>query len=147
MAQSAGRSTEGSGLMVTTWQELRAELTRPDKPFECLWQDLDGVHLAPPPEEPPLTSILWAWPQVEPGQTVNHEDLRRVRLDGETAYVAHPGPGRAQSTLAWGDLHQIDQVRGADGLAAADIRNLALAEYVEDVPSDGRTPLTFVYRP
>ncbi len=132
--------------MVTTWQDLRAELTQAGCPFECLWQDLDGVHIAPPPEHAPFTSILWAWPQTEAGHEVDHSKLMRVRLDGDTAYVGRPGPGRIHATIAWGDLHQIDQVRPADGLTAADMRALALTEYVEDVPEDGRTPLTFVFR-
>jgi hypothetical protein len=46
----------------------------------CLWQDLDGLHVEPPPPDAPPTSILWGWR----GESV----LARVRLDGDTAYVA-----------------------------------------------------------
>jgi hypothetical protein len=46
----------------------------------CLWQDLDGLHVEPPPADPPPTSILWGWR----GESV----LVRARLDGDTAYVA-----------------------------------------------------------
>jgi hypothetical protein len=46
----------------------------------CLWQDLDGLHVEPPPADPPPTSILWGWR----GESV----LVRARLDGDTAYIA-----------------------------------------------------------
>ena len=34
----------------------------------------------------------------------------------------------------------------ADGLAAADVRQMSFVEVVEDLPSDGSVPLTFYYR-
>src|SRR5579875_1003449 len=46
----------------------------------CLWQDLDGLHVAPPPVDPPPTSILWAWR--------NDGVLIRLRLDGDATFVA-----------------------------------------------------------
>lgn len=46
----------------------------------CLWQDLDGLHVESAPADAPPTSILWGWR----GASV----LVRVRLDGDTAYVA-----------------------------------------------------------
>jgi hypothetical protein len=47
----------------------------------CLWQDLDGLHVEPAPQTAPPTSILWGW---RPGTGY----LVRLRLDGDTAYVA-----------------------------------------------------------
>lgn len=46
----------------------------------CLWQDLDGLHVQPAPTAPPSTSLLWGWRQ--------DGYLVRIRLDGETAYIA-----------------------------------------------------------
>jgi hypothetical protein len=46
----------------------------------CLWQDLDGLHVEPPPADAPPTSILWGWR----GDSV----LVRARLDGDVAYIA-----------------------------------------------------------
>lgn len=46
----------------------------------CLWQDLDGLHVEPPPLDAPPTSILWGWR--------GGGFLVRARLDGDTAYVA-----------------------------------------------------------
>jgi len=46
----------------------------------CLWQDLDGLHVEPPPAEAPPTSILWGWR--------GEAHLVRARLDGDDAYVA-----------------------------------------------------------
>jgi hypothetical protein len=69
----------------------------------CLWQDLDGLHVAPPPGQPPSTSILWAWR--------GDSHLVRVRLDSTDAHVAvydptaatsqaHPGPA-PEHTVPW----------------------------------------------
>ena len=74
----------------------------------CLWQDLDGLHVEPPPAEPPPTSVLWGWR--------GDGYLVRVRLDGGIAFVgvhdaAGPaGPGTSGSAvLPWaaGD-HRVD---------------------------------------
>lgn len=40
----------------------------------ALWQDLDGVHLEPLPEECPLTSFLWA-------ASTDGRTMARIRLD------------------------------------------------------------------
>jgi hypothetical protein len=60
----------------------------------CLWQNIDGLHVASPPSDPPLTSILWGW---GPG-----DRLVRVRLDGATAHVAVlERPPAAVPTVPW----------------------------------------------
>jgi hypothetical protein len=46
----------------------------------CLWQDLDGLHVEPPPADPPPTSVLWGWR--------SDSVLVRARLDGDIAYLA-----------------------------------------------------------
>jgi hypothetical protein len=71
----------------------------------CLWQDLDGLHVAAAPVTPPYTSILWAW---RPDSW-----LVRVRLDEGRALVAvHDGTG-ALSAIPW-DV--------GDGRSAGDLR-------------------------
>jgi hypothetical protein len=61
----------------------------------CLWQDLDGLHVEQAPADPPPASILWAW---RPDNW-----LVRVRLDGNTAFVAvHDGSGAVPAvTVPW----------------------------------------------
>jgi hypothetical protein len=75
-----------------TWS---AAVSGPLAGCTCLWQDLDGLHVAPAPAQAPPTSILWGWR----GESV----LVRVRLDGDTAYVAvrdPAGPGMV-ATVPW----------------------------------------------
>lgn len=61
----------------------------------CLWQDLDGLHVEAAPSAAPPTSILWGWR--------SDSLLVRLRLDGQTAYVAVHDPAvRAPvKTLPW----------------------------------------------
>lgn len=69
----------------------------------CLWQDLDGLHVEPAPPDVPPTSILWGWR--------GGSFLVRIRLDGDTAYVAavtdvaalgpEAGPVFSAPTVAW----------------------------------------------
>lgn len=75
--------------------EWAAALAGPLRGATCLWQDLDGLHVSPPPAEVPLTSILWAWR--DDGQLV------RVRLDEAEALVAMcpPGSAAAAETVPW----------------------------------------------
>ncbi|MGH3252492.1 MAG: hypothetical protein ACRDOI_40630 [Trebonia sp.] len=79
----------------------------------CLWQDLDGLHVAPPPADAPPTSILWGWG----GDSV----LVRARLDGDVAYVAVYDETAADAdavpvtTVAWAP----DDGRVAAAVAAA----------------------------
>jgi hypothetical protein len=75
-----------------TWSEA---VTGPLAGCTCLWQDLDGLHVAAAPSGPPPTSILWGWR----GESA----LVRVRMDGDTAYVAvsdPAGPGMV-ATVPW----------------------------------------------
>jgi hypothetical protein len=83
-----------------TWAEA---LSGPLTGCTCLWQDLDGLHVEPPPFDAPPTSILWGWR--------GSSFLVRARLDGDTAYVAvvddvaaldpDAGPVFAANTVAW----------------------------------------------
>src|SRR5206468_2559104 len=54
MAEAPQQVTGG----VTTWAQAVAG---PLAEATCLWQDLDGLHVAPAPADPPPTSILWGW--------------------------------------------------------------------------------------
>jgi hypothetical protein len=70
---SSGSDTERWGL---PWAEaVRGQLAG----ATCLWQDLDGLHVAAVPHDAPPTSVLWGW----------REDgtLLRVRLDGDACGV------------------------------------------------------------
>lgn len=80
----------------------------------CLWQDLDGLHVEPPPLDAPPTSIVWGWR--------SSSVLVRVRLDGDTAYVAvldtttvDPEAVSAVETVPWG----LDDGRVAAAVGAA----------------------------
>lgn len=82
---------------LTTWA---AAVTGPLTGCTCLWQDLDGLHIEPPPGEAPPTSILWGWR----GESY----LVRARLDGDEAYIAvHQSSASAaaeaplQRTVPW----------------------------------------------
>jgi hypothetical protein len=68
-----------------TWSQAMAG---PLAGATCLWQDLDGLHVEAPPAAAPPTSIMWAW---RPDGL-----LIRLRLDGQTCYVAvhDPAAGR-----------------------------------------------------
>lgn len=108
----------------------------------CLWQDLDGLHVEPAPAAPPPTSILWAWR----GDSL----LVRLRLDGQTAYVAVHDPfvqeptGRMPvETVPWNrnDRRVAGSVR--HGPDAADGGTGARYEQVI-VDIDGGGPITFV---
>ena len=86
---SSGARISG-GLMI--WA---AAVSGPLADCTCLWQDLDGLHVEPPPGEAPPTSILWGWR--------GDSYLVRARLDGDGAYVAvHQGPDAdSERTVPW----------------------------------------------
>jgi hypothetical protein len=71
--------TPGDGLTGgrMTWAEA---VSGPLAGCVCLWQDLDGLHVEPPPAGAPPTSILWGWR--------DDSVLVRARLDGDVAYIA-----------------------------------------------------------
>jgi hypothetical protein len=126
----------------------------------CLWQDLDGLHVEPVPAEPPPASLIWGWH--EAGQ------LFRLRLDGDTAYVAvhDPSappagsgaaegislgrksgeePGSSRPTLPWstGD-HRIAASRDRGPSAEAGGPGAAYEQIVVDGIAEGAGPITFV---
>ncbi len=60
-----------------TWTEA---ITSHLRGWTCLWQDLDGLHIAAPPVAAPPTSILWAW---------SPDGARaRLRLDDQVVHLA-----------------------------------------------------------
>lgn len=73
------------------WAEARRLLAG----ATCLWQDLDGLHVAATPDAAPPTSILWAWWHAS-------EKVARLRLEGNVCYAAitkmPPNPTR---TVPW----------------------------------------------
>ena len=141
--------------------------------YTCLWQDLDGVHIAPAPPDAPRTSILWAWPSaflvtaVVPhpyGGTVDEQKPRpiwawepparrfdqpllRVRLDKDMAYVADLTEGRVTPVEAWGNEAQIDGLWVADDTTATlppdVLRHRAWVEVREELPEEAQ-PVMFI---
>jgi hypothetical protein len=104
----------------------------------CLWQDLDGLHTEPAPQAAPPTSILWGW---------RDDALIRVRLDGETAYVAVlPASGGGTETVPWDLRRDGDgRVAGLRGPATASSAVYGKFEQVSvDGTADGRGPVTFI---
>lgn len=122
-----------------TWSQA---LAGPLAGAACLWQDLDGLHVEAPPAVAPPTSIMWAW------QTGGL--LVRLRLDGQTAYVAvhdptvHDHAVRAPvPTVAWDPTD--GRVIGSAG-RGPDARNGGTGARYEQVilDGDGGGPITFV---
>lgn len=113
----------------------------------CLWQDLDGLHVAEAPRDAPHTSILWAWPvgsgDAPAGQMV------RVRIDRDTSGGEHVFP----ATLAGGVGAALAPYSPADGRVAAfraapdtsmDLSALRLEMVIEPDPPAGAVPLVFI---
>lgn len=68
------------------WETLHATLAG----YECLWADLDGLHLTDAPTQAPHTSWLWAWQTTTPAESNQHEPgqvLVRARLDHDNTQV------------------------------------------------------------
>jgi hypothetical protein len=135
-------STPISGKMPWT-QALAGPLTG----ATCLWQDLDGLHVEPAPESSPPTSVLWGWR----GDGI----LVRVRLDGDTAFVAIHEPtateGSAGSgsgfsgTLPWSpDDGRIAASHGRGPSAHGGGVGAAYEQIVVAGIGDGTGPSTFV---
>jgi hypothetical protein len=120
----------------------RQALTGPLAGVTCLWQDLDGLHVEAAPDSPPPTSILWGWR--DPAYLV------RVRLDGQTAFIAvHDASGTdaaassGSQTLPWstGD----HRVAASHGPAAQDGGVGAVYEQITVAGiGDGTGPITFL---
>jgi hypothetical protein len=103
----------------------------------CLWQDLDGLHVEPAPPAAPPTSILWGW---RPDSL-----LVRLRLDGQTGYVAvhDPAVQPPVPTVPWspGD----DRVAASAGRGPDAAGGGTGARYEQViVDADGGGPVTFV---
>lgn len=107
----------------------------------CLWQDLDGLHVEPAPASAPPTSALWAWAGSR---------LIRVRLDGDTAFVAvHDEKSDGQQTrvrtLPWpSDDARIAASRGRGPAPGDGGVGGAYEQVVVDGIGDGAGPVTFI---
>lgn len=108
----------------------------------CLWQDLDGLHVQPPPDQPPPTSILWAW-----------DDTRslRVRLDGATALVAvrsrdHDAGGGEQAVpLPWSaEDRRVFQAAPAGEGTRQQLLARRWTQILDDGLDTGAGPITFL---
>lgn len=137
-----------------TWPEA---LLAPLAGTTCLWQDLDGLHVEPAPASPPPTSLIWGW------RGCDH--LVRLRLDGDTAYVAvhtlegsppandaaaggSADSGRADGarrTLPWApNDHRVAASRGRGPSAQASGAGAEYELIVVDGIVGGAGPITFV---
>jgi hypothetical protein len=133
--------------VITTWRDFRGIVDS----ATCLWQDLDGVHVAPAPEEPPPTSILWAWSDQRGADGVP-EQLWRARIEGDTVFVAQPrvdDDGQSdvvrRQLVTWGDLAQVrGMVRAND--TSVDIRKANFVEVTEPIGPNGEAPVSFLYQ-
>lgn len=103
----------------------------------CLWQDLDGLHVEPPPADAPPASILWGWR----GDSL----LVRVRLDGDTAYVAvhDPAASGLTSVVPWSPSD--GRVAASAGRGPGPERGGVGARYEQVIVGGvGSGPVTFV---
>lgn len=126
-------SADGSRGGRMSWAEAVAG---PLEGATCLWQDLDGLHVEAAPSAAPPTSILWGWR----GDSL----LVRLRLDGQTAYVAvhDPAVQVPVKTVPWNP--EDGRVAGSAG-RGPDRSSGTGAEYEQAVvDADGGGPITFV---
>ena len=65
--------------------------------YTFLWQDSDGLHRGPLPSDAPYTSLLHGW-------SADGMVLVRVRLDGQTVWLAQITPGDGE-TATVSNLH------------------------------------------
>lgn len=84
------------------WTEVVTHLTN----ARALWQDLDGVHVGPLPENAPHTSILWAW-ACDGGNWA-----ARVRIDADDVAYLHRITWPSESE------NQLEPVSTRDGVHA-----------------------------
>lgn len=101
----------------------------------CLWQDLDGLHVEPPPATAPPTSVLWAWRGVC--------DLVRIRLDGQAVFAAMLRSDDATRVHGWSpEDGRVKSYRGPDAAGGG------LGTGYEQVVVDGLDadvgPVTFI---
>lgn len=121
--------TEG----IQTWDQVVQQLTD----AECVWQDLDGLHVGAPPTHTPHTSIVWAW-------TIDHSTLWRIRLNSHHAYVALHHPTRNGIRLAaWapGD-GRVAQFFAQPG--HPDLENTQWVQFTEPLTANGSIPVSFI---
>jgi hypothetical protein len=120
---------DGSGTGRMTWA---GAVAGPLAGATCLWQDLDGLHVEAAPATAPLTSIVWGW---------RDDLLIRVRLDGETAFVAVHEPGQMTRVVPWdpGD-GRIAAVRGPGASRVGE----EFEQVVVEPGADGFGPVTFI---
>lgn len=121
-----------SGLGWVPWARARAEFAR----MTCAWADLDGWHIAAAPDNPPLTTHLWAW---SPGRWA------RVRMDGESGVVGLLSYGRE------GDEQVEVRLRGARPWGTGALRIPATSDRWLDtgftlLDVAGLCPVTFVHQ-
>ncbi len=116
-----------------TWAEAAAG---PLDGLECLWQDLDGVHLGAAPDTPPPTSILWAW---EPDGDL----VVRCRLDGDVVYLAQRRGLTGADLIPWSGHGRVAQVRANGNV---DVLAVPLQLVREDITAAGGAPLTYLRR-
>jgi hypothetical protein len=101
----------------------------------CLWQDLDGLHVAAPPPEPPPTSILWAW---------TDHTLFRLRLDDTTVHLARcPASTPATATIPWNATadSRVAAYRPAPGTGRDGLGTTYLEVTIDTGPAG---PVTFI---
>jgi hypothetical protein len=118
-----------------TWA---AALAGPLAGATCLWQDLDGLHVEPPPSEAPATSILWGW---------RDDALVRIRLDGDAAFAAVvPAALGGVPAVRWDLRPDGDgRVAGARGPAVGSgAINGAFEQVIVAGAGDATGPITFV---
>ena len=137
MTQPAPANTSGASRLSggrSTWAVVLAgELAD----ATCLWQDLDGLHVGPAPAAPPPTTLVWGWTATG--------TLLRLRLDGETVFLARWDGGGGTTTLAWPPTEgRVLAYRGVERTAGG----LGTA-YVEvtvhpDDPDAAHGPVTFI---
>lgn len=92
---------QGTGWV--TWEEVREIVGD----AQCVWSDLEGVHVREVPDVPPLATHLWAW---------DAQAWYRVRIDDGEAVVAtlrtdQPSPELKAATMreydasTWAEQH------------------------------------------
>jgi hypothetical protein len=114
-----------------TWS---AALTGPLAGATCLWQDLDGLHVEAPPQQPPPTSHLWAW--------TTTGRMHRLRLDGNTAYLATCQPATGEPTEAWPpDYGRVQAATHRPGGSQVGTRYI---QVIIDGIADDAPPITFI---
>ena len=116
-----------------TWAEARAEHL---VDATCLWQDLDGLHIGPAPYAPPPTSIIWGWTKAGA--------MLRLRLDGETVYLARCEDGTAHAVLPWAPDDGRIQARRTEPRELEMF--LELEQVVVDGIATGVGPITLIRR-